>query len=77
MTTPRRAHASTAGMVHHVAARGAGFLLQKECGLMRGTLDPRDAEAVASMVYASFVLGSRTGYQGIKMLWMRPYGILS
>jgi phosphoglycerate kinase len=29
--TAHRAHASTAGMARYVAARGAGFLLQKEC----------------------------------------------
>lgn len=29
--TAHRAHASTAGMVRHVAERGAGFLLKKEC----------------------------------------------
>jgi len=29
--TAHRAHASTAGMVRHVAERGAGFLLRKEC----------------------------------------------
>jgi phosphoglycerate kinase len=29
--TAHRAHASTAGMVRHVAQRGAGFLLQREC----------------------------------------------
>jgi phosphoglycerate kinase len=45
--TAHRAHASTAGMVRHVADRGAGFLLQKECAYLGRVLHEPQHPVVA------------------------------
>ena len=45
--TAHRAHASTAGMVRYVPARGAGFLMQKECEYLGRVLNNPQRPVVA------------------------------